>query len=74
MSVLPPGTVTTASKGGIVVATNLHVVSLSVAAYEYVPGRILLLPMGAHIRPATSSPFLTNSSCTGPPIERGEKG
>ncbi|KAH9980047.1 hypothetical protein BGW80DRAFT_475874 [Lactifluus volemus] len=40
MSVLPPGTVTTASKGGIVVATNLHVVSLSVAAYDY----LLTLP------------------------------
>jgi hypothetical protein len=42
MSVLANVTTITPSKGALATATNLHVASLSVAAYEYVAGGILL--------------------------------
>ena len=61
------------NQSSLAVATNLRVVSMSIAAYEYVASRISPPLIVTHVRSATSSPSLWSFSCTSLLIESGKK-
>jgi hypothetical protein len=59
--------------GAYAVSSNLRVVSISIAAYEYVAKYFSLLLVVAHIRLAISSPSLGNIDCIDPLTEEGKE-
>jgi hypothetical protein len=68
-------TPTTLSPGELAVTTNIRVVSISIAAYEYVP--LASCSTSSHrssnIWLVISSPYLGNIDCIGPPPGGGKK-
>jgi hypothetical protein len=66
-------TPTTLSPGELAVATNIRVVSMSLAAYEYVPSCPTSSHRSSNIWLAISSPYLGNIDCIGPQTGGGKK-
>ena len=73
MDVLTIATPITPSQGALAIDTKLHIVSMSIAAYEYVANCISLLLIVTHIWPAISSPSLRNIGYTRPLIETSKE-
>jgi hypothetical protein len=67
------GTSTSLSPGALAVTTNLRVVSISIAAYEYVASCPSLPLIEAHILPAICLLSLGNIVCISRPTEGGKK-
>jgi hypothetical protein len=66
------GIPTSLSPEALAVTTNLRVVSISIAAYEYVATWPSLSLIVAHILPAIYLPSLGNIGCIGRPTKGGK--
>jgi hypothetical protein len=66
-------TPTTLSPGEFAVTANIRVVSMSIAAYEYVPSSPASSHRSSNIWLAIFSPYLWSIDCIGPPTGGGKK-